>query len=81
MKPEQKDKTVLLINWPNGKIFYNIKEKENNTEVKKGIGGNYQPKNFLKNVIKICGNKNKILIPDIEFVPDSNDKILIFFKF
>ena len=75
LKPEQKDKTVLVINWPNGKIFYNIKEKESNTEVKKGIGGNYQPQNFLKNVIKICGNKNKILIPDIEFVPDSNDQI------
>ena len=68
-QPERKDRNVLIVNWPNGKIF---KEK------KVGIGDIFHTQNFLKNVLKICGNKNIILIPDIKFVPHKNDKVFGF---
>ena len=68
-QPEQKDRNVLIVNWPNGKIF---KEK------KVGIGDIFHTQNFLKNVLKICGNKNIILIPDIKFVPHKDDKVFGF---
>lgn len=44
-KPEQKDKTILVVNWPNGKIFSNKKEKnKKNSEKKNSL--NFQSSNF-----------------------------------
>ena len=73
--PEQKNRTVLVVNWPNGKIFSNKNEKNKNiSEQKMDSIPIPQTKKFLKNVLKICGNQNIILIPDIKFVPHKEDK-------
>ena len=75
-QPEQNDRNILVVNWPNGKIF---KEKnKKNSKKKTGIGDYFNSQNFLKNVLKICGNKNIILIPDIKFVPHKDDKVFGF---
>ena len=71
-KSKEKNKTILIVNWPNGKIFSEINK---NSEKKNGVWTWSQSKNILKNVFKICGNKNIILIPDINFVPHKEDKI------
>ena len=64
------------MNWPNGKIF---KEKnKKNSKKKTGIGDYSFSQNILKNILKICGNKNIILIPDIKFVPHKDDKVFGF---
>ena len=56
----EKNKNILIINWPNGKIFSSKKNSES--------------ENYLKNIVKICRNENMILIPDINFIPNEKEK-------
>ena len=71
-----KNKYILIINWPNGKIFGEEKEKNTIQKNKTGIGGDgtYMGQNFLKKIVNICRNRNIILIPDINFIPNENEK-------
>ena len=56
-KSKENNKTVLIVNWPNGKILKNNNKKSCNNNIS----------NIFKNVINICGTKNMILIPEIDF--------------
>ena len=56
----QNNKNILIVNWPNGKLFTYKK--------------NLESINHLKNVVKICGKENMILIPDINFIPNEKEK-------
>ena len=62
-----KNKYILIINWPNGKIFG---EEKNKT----GIGWGGTCHNFLKKIVNICDKRNIILIPDINFIPNEKEK-------
>jgi len=62
-KSKENNKTVLIVNWPNGKILKNNNKKSCNNNIS----------NIFKNVINICGTKNMILIPEIDFLPNKND--------
>jgi len=53
-------KTFLIVNWPNGKIY----DESVNEYHRSGI---------LSQIIRICNNRNMILIPDINYHP-FNDK-------
>ena len=68
-KTKEKNKTVLIVNWPNGKIIANEIIKNN------GHMGCMPGQYILRNVIKICRNRNMVLIPEINFVPHKADKI------
>ena len=52
-------KTFLIVNWPNGKII----DESINKFVRSGI---------LAHIIRICNNRNMILIPDINYHPYDN---------
>ena len=52
-------KTFLVVNWPNGKIY----DELSNREHKGGI---------LSLIFKVCNNRNMILIPDINYHPFDN---------
>ena len=56
----ESNKNILIVNWPNGKVFSSKKNSECN--------------NYLKNIVKICNNENMILIPDINFIPNEKEK-------
>ena len=71
---QDKNKYILIINWPNGKIFGEEKEKSKIQKNKTGIGGGGTCNNFLKKIVNICGNRNIILIPDINFIPNEKEK-------
>ena len=50
------DKTFLLVNWPNGKIYERSINKYNKSRI-------------LSDIFRICNNKNMFLIPDINYTP------------
>ena len=65
-------KYILIMNWPNGKIF--SEEKESKTKIFKIKVGETKTRNYMKKIIKICENRNIILIPDINFIPNEKEK-------
>ena len=54
--PKEIGKTILVVNWPNGKNY----EKSSNK---------YHKSQILSNIVRICNNRNMILIPDINYCP------------
>ena len=56
---KEKSKTFLVINWPNGKIY------------KKTIN-KYHQSRIISEIFRICNNRNMVLIPDINYYPNSN---------
>ena len=54
--PKEIGKTFLVVNWPNGNTY--------DTSINK-----YHKSRILSNIIRICNNRNMILIPDINYNP------------
>ena len=72
----QNNSNILIVNWPNGKIFSS--NNENKKDKKVGKGGTIKPYEILAKISKLCKNENMVLIPDINYKPHSEDKIFGF---
>ena len=57
---KENSKTFLLINWPNGKNF----SKTSNI---------YHKSRNISNIIRISNNRNIVLIPDIDYIPNNDN--------